>query len=131
MYLPAIALALALSATLARLTRSSMLEVLRQDYIRTARAEGPARTRRPHQARTEERDAAGSHLVRHCSSASCSAAPSYWSRCSRCRAWARCCCESVITKDFTQIQGLVLFFAVIIILINIAVDLSYACSTRE
>ena len=29
-----------LSATLARLMRSSMLEVLRQDYIRTARAKG-------------------------------------------------------------------------------------------
>ena len=40
MYLPTIALALSLSATLARLTRSSMLEVLRQDYVRTARAKG-------------------------------------------------------------------------------------------
>src|SRR5581483_4532878 len=40
LYLPAIALGLALSASLARITRSSMLEVLRQDYIRTARAKG-------------------------------------------------------------------------------------------
>jgi peptide/nickel transport system permease protein len=34
--------------------------------------------------------------------------------------------ESVITKDFAAVQGLVLFFSVIIIVINIAVDLSYA-----
>src|SRR5581483_6287276 len=39
-YLASFSLGLALSATLARLMRSSMLEVLRQDYIRTARAKG-------------------------------------------------------------------------------------------
>jgi len=40
LYLPAIALGLALSAILARFTRSAMLEELRQDYVRTARAKG-------------------------------------------------------------------------------------------
>jgi peptide/nickel transport system permease protein len=34
--------------------------------------------------------------------------------------------SSVINKDFPMIQGLVLFFALIIIVINIIVDLSYA-----
>ena len=38
--LPALNLGLILSASLARITRSSMLEVLDQDYIRTARAKG-------------------------------------------------------------------------------------------
>jgi peptide/nickel transport system permease protein len=38
--LPTIALALPQSAILARVTRSSMLEVLKEDYIRTARAKG-------------------------------------------------------------------------------------------
>ena len=38
--MPAIALALLLAGLLARITRSTMLEVLRQDYIRTARAKG-------------------------------------------------------------------------------------------
>lgn len=38
--LPAFTLSLALLAFLARLTRASMLESLRQDYIRTARAKG-------------------------------------------------------------------------------------------
>jgi peptide/nickel transport system permease protein len=38
--LPAIVLGAASSAVIARMTRASMLEVLRQDYIRTARAKG-------------------------------------------------------------------------------------------
>jgi ABC-type dipeptide/oligopeptide/nickel transport system permease component len=38
--IPAIALAFAPAASLARYTRSSTLEVLRQDYVRTARAKG-------------------------------------------------------------------------------------------
>ena len=43
--MPAISLALLLAGFLARITRSTMLEVLRQDYIRTARAKGlPRRT---------------------------------------------------------------------------------------
>lgn len=38
--LPALALGAASTAIIARMTRSSMLEVIRQDYIRTARAKG-------------------------------------------------------------------------------------------
>jgi ABC-type dipeptide/oligopeptide/nickel transport system permease component len=38
--LPAIALGASSSAVIARMTRASMLEVIRQDYIRTARANG-------------------------------------------------------------------------------------------
>lgn len=38
--LPAVTLAVVATAVIARLTRTAMLEVLRQDYIRTARAKG-------------------------------------------------------------------------------------------
>ena len=38
--LPAVTLAVVATAVLARLTRANMLEVLRQDYVRTARAKG-------------------------------------------------------------------------------------------
>ena len=38
--IPAVAIAVYLMATVMRMTRTSMLEVLRQDYIRTARAKG-------------------------------------------------------------------------------------------
>ena len=41
--LPATTLGLALSGTIARFTRSAMLEVLRQSYMRTARAKGAPR----------------------------------------------------------------------------------------
>lgn len=45
MVLPALTLALPSAATVARLTRSSMLEVLDEDYLRSARAKGlPERT---------------------------------------------------------------------------------------
>jgi peptide/nickel transport system permease protein len=40
--LPAISLALPLSAILMRMTRAAMLDVIREDYIRTARAKGAA-----------------------------------------------------------------------------------------
>jgi len=40
--LPAVTLGTIASAIIARLTRSSMLEVLGQDYVRTARAKGLA-----------------------------------------------------------------------------------------
>lgn len=43
--MPTIALALPQSAILVRVSRSSMLEVLKEDYIRTARAKGGTRTR--------------------------------------------------------------------------------------
>ena len=125
MYLPTIALALALSATIARLTRSSMLEVLRQDYVRTARAKG-----------LHERVVLSKHALKNAMLPVVTligiqlgfllsgtvvleflfALPGL----------GTLLIESVITKDFAAVQGLVLFFAVIIIAINIAVDLSYA-----
>jgi peptide/nickel transport system permease protein len=43
--LPAIALAVVQSAILTRITRSAVLEVLREDFVRTARAKGASRTR--------------------------------------------------------------------------------------
>ena len=43
--LPALALAVVQSAILARITRAAMLEVSREDFVRTARAKGASRTR--------------------------------------------------------------------------------------
>ena len=44
LFLPAIALALPQAAILARVTRSSVLETVQEDYIRTARAKGLSKT---------------------------------------------------------------------------------------
>jgi ABC-type dipeptide/oligopeptide/nickel transport system permease component len=52
--MPAVALAMWLMALLARVTRSEMLEVLGQDYVRTARAKG-----------ITERGIAGNHALRN------------------------------------------------------------------
>ncbi len=45
LFLPALTLAVVATGVIARLTRTAMLEVLRQDYIRTARAKGVSENR--------------------------------------------------------------------------------------
>ncbi|MGH2588433.1 MAG: ABC transporter permease [Dehalococcoidia bacterium] len=125
LYMPAIALGLALSASLARLTRSSMLEVLRQDYVRTARAKG-----------LRDRVVLYRHGLKNAMlpvitllglqlgfllggtvvTESIFALPGL----------GTLLLGAVVQKDYTQIQGIVLFFAVIIVVINLLVDLSYA-----
>ena len=55
--LPSVALGMAYVALIARITRASMLEVLAEDYMRTARGEGASRCADAVQARAEERGA--------------------------------------------------------------------------
>jgi len=124
MYLPAIALGLSLSAVLARVTRSAMLEVLRQDYIRTARAKGLA-----------EKVILSRHALRNAMLPVVTllglqlgfllggtvVLESLFSL----PGLGTLLLSAVITKDFPELQGLVLFFALAIILINLLVDLSY------
>ncbi len=62
--LPAITLASPYVAYIARLMRTSMLEVLGQDFIRTARAKGLAERRDRLQARAEGGDPAGGLVPR-------------------------------------------------------------------
>ena len=56
---PALAVGYRYSAVATRMTRSAMLEVLREDYIRTARAKGLWQKLILVAPRAEERDAAG------------------------------------------------------------------------
>ena len=124
MYLPALALGLALSAILARVTRSAMLEVLRQDYIRTARAKGLA-----------EKVILSRHALKNAMLPVVTllglqlgfllggtvVLESLFSL----PGLGTLLLSAVITKDFPELQGLVLFFALAIIIINLLVDLSY------
>jgi peptide/nickel transport system permease protein len=124
MYLPAIALGLSLSASLARLTRSSMLEVLRQDYVRVARAKG-----------LRDFVVMSRHALKNAMLPVVTlfglqlgfllggtvVLESIFSL----PGLGTFLLNSVIIKDYPQVQGTVLFFAVIIVLINLAVDLSY------
>ena len=125
LYLPAIALGLALSASLARVTRSSMLEVLRQDYIRTARAKGLV-----------ERGIVIQHALKNAMIPVITlfaiqfgtllggtvVLESIFSL----PGLGTLTLSSVLIKDYPQVQGLVLFFASVLVLINLVVDISYA-----
>ena len=53
--LPAVTLGTASAAALARLTRSSVLEIIRQDYVRSARAKGLAERAVDRPPRAQER----------------------------------------------------------------------------
>jgi peptide/nickel transport system permease protein len=125
LYLPAFALGLALSASLARITRSSMLEVLRQDYIRTAWSKGLSE--RVIVVRHGLKNAMipvitlfglqvgvlfGGTVVLE----SIFALPGLGSL----------LFSAVVIKDYPQVQGLVLFFAAVLVTINLVVDISYA-----
>ena len=125
LYLPAISLGLALSASLARVTRSSMLEVLRQDYIRTARAKG-----------------LGTRVVvvRHALRNAMIPVTTLFALQVGVLFGGTVVLESIFSlpglggltlsavraKDYTQVQGLVLFFATVLVALNLLVDLSYA-----
>ncbi len=65
MILPSVALGITYMALIARITRASMLDVLAQDYVRTAHAKGLAPSTVLHPARAEERRGADRHHHRH------------------------------------------------------------------
>ncbi len=125
LYLPAFALGLALSASLARVTRSAMLEVLRQDYIRTARAKGLS---------------GQVVVVRHALKNAMIPVITLFGLQVGVLLGGTVVLESIFSlpglgnltlsaaliKDYPQVQGLVLFFAAVLVLNNLLVDLSYA-----
>jgi oligopeptide transport system permease protein len=125
MVLPVIGLGMYPAAFIARITRASMLEVLRQDYIRTARAKGVGEfTVVMHHA---VRNAmvpvltvlgpilaaliTGSFVIEQ-----------YFAIPGIGRAFV----EAVGVRDYGVIMGMTLLYATIIALLNLAVDVSYA-----
>ncbi len=125
LYLPAISLGLALSASLARVTRSSMLEVLRQDYIRTARAKGLA------QRMVVIRHALRNAMIPVTTLFALQVGVLFGGTVVLESIYALpglggLTLGAVRSKDYTQIQGIVLFFAAVLVALNLLVDLSYA-----
>jgi peptide/nickel transport system permease protein len=122
--LPAITLSVIYIALIARVTRASVLEALGEDYIRTARAKGLPEFR---------------VLVRHALAnaavpittvigigiailiggvvvtESVYAIPGL----------GRLTVDAVLARDFPTIQGVILFFSFIYVLVNLLIDLSY------
>jgi peptide/nickel transport system permease protein len=125
LYLPAIALGVGLSASLARITRSAMLEVFRQDYVRTARAKG-----------LKERMVITRHGLRNALIPVITlfglqfgvllGGTVVLETIFSLPGLGTLTLGAVTIKDYPQIQGLVLFFAIVLVTINLLVDLSYA-----
>ena len=122
--LPAVALGCVYMALTARITRAAMLEVLQQDYIRTARAKGIG-----------QRGILFVHALKNASvpivtvigigvalliggavvTESVFAIPGL----------GRLTVDAILRRDYPLIQGLVLLFSFVYVLVNLLVDLSY------
>jgi peptide/nickel transport system permease protein len=125
MYLPAIALGLALSAVLARVTRSAMLEVLRQDYIRTAHAKGLR------QSTVLYRHALRNALIPIITVIGVSlpniiAGTVIFEQIFVIPGMGRYLVEAVNTRDYPVIQGLNVVFALVLLVSVLLVDIAYA-----
>ena len=122
--LPAIALGTIPLAIIARITRSSLLEVLGQDFVRTARAKGL--NERAVVLRHGARNALlpvvtiiGLQLGLLLSGAVLTETVFNLS------GVGRTMFEAITGRDYVVIQGLTLFIAVIYVLVNLVVDVSY------
>jgi len=122
--LPSIALGLIYGALIARITRASMLEVLSQDYIRTAQAKGLAQD--AVLVRHALRNAAipiatviGIGLALLISGVIVTetvfAIPGI----------GRLTVDAILRRDYPIIQGVILMFSAAYVLVNLAVDISY------
>jgi oligopeptide transport system permease protein len=124
LFLPTVALALPPIAYIARLTRASMVEVLRSNYIRTARAKGlPGRL------------VVGRHALR----AAFLPVVSYLGPAIAGIITGSVVIETIfgipgigryfvqgaLNRDYTLVMGVVIFYGSLIILLNLLVDLAY------
>ena len=123
--LPAVTLALPSIALIARMTRSSLLEVLGEDYIRTARAKGLS-------GRVVLlRHALGNALIPVVSVIGLQFGQLLGGAVltETVFAWpglGRLMVRAIFARDYVLLQGAVLVFAISFVLINLLVDLSYA-----
>ena len=122
--LPSVALATIPMATIARMTRSSMLEVLRQDYIRTERAKG-----------LSERAVVYKHAIKN---ALIPIATVIGMNIGLLMGGAvltetifslpglgKYIADAILAYDYPVVQGFTLFFATLFVLVNLATDILY------
>jgi oligopeptide transport system permease protein len=123
-FLPALTLAVPTAAYLARLTRNSLLEVMRMDYIRTARAKGLA-----------ERFVVTRHMLRNAlipvatvlgpALAAMVTGSFIIETLFSINGIGRLYVESISRRDYSMIMGTTLFYAVLVAIANVAVDVTY------
>jgi peptide/nickel transport system permease protein len=122
--LPALTLALPSIAMVARMTRSAVLDVLREDYVRTARAKGVRESR-----------VLGRHALRNAfipiltllglqsgqlmGGAVLTETVFAWP------GLGRLMVKAIFARDYVLLQGAVLVFALAFVVVNLLVDLSY------
>jgi peptide/nickel transport system permease protein len=122
---PAMVLALGSAAIIMRLVRSSMLEVLRQDYIRTAWSKG-----------LRERGVVTRHAIKNAAipvvtilgleAGGLLGGTVIIESIFALNGVGKYLLESVLLRDVFVVQSVVLFFAATYVIINLAVDVSYA-----
>jgi peptide/nickel transport system permease protein len=125
MIMPAVTLGAFAAAATARLTRSTLLEVLGQEYIRTGRAKGLSEQRviRSHAMKNalipvvtvvglQLGNLLGSAIVTE----TIFALPGV----------GRLVVDSIYQRDFPLVQGVTLYLAVIFLVVNLCVDMVYA-----
>ncbi|MBI5035269.1 MAG: ABC transporter permease [Chloroflexi bacterium] len=123
--LPSITLAAFSVALIARMTRSSMLEVLGHDYVRTARAKGMSERRvifhhALKNAFIPVLTVIGLQLGNLLGGAVLTESVFGWP------GLGRLLLDSISARDYPTVQGVVLIFATIFILLNVLVDVLYA-----
>ncbi|MGE3926266.1 MAG: ABC transporter permease, partial [Lautropia sp.] len=122
--LPVIALSAAYAALIARIARSSVLEVIGEDYIRTARAKG-----------ADEATVLMRHALRNAAVpivtiigigvATLIGGVVVTESVFNLPGLGRLVVEAVLAHDYPVIQGLILFFSLVYILVNLVIDVLY------
>lgn len=122
--LPSITLATIPMATFARITRSSMLEVISQDYIKTARAKGLSEflvicKHAFKNALTPLLTVLGMQISMMLGGAVLTETIFSWP------GMGRLIVDAIDKRDFVVVQGTVLFIAVLFVIVNLLVDVMY------
>ncbi|MEM1382432.1 MAG: ABC transporter permease [Pseudomonadota bacterium] len=124
MILPTLTLSVIFIALIARMTRASVMEVLQEDYIRTARAKGQSEWRIL--VRHGLRNAAVPIVtVIGIGIALLIGGVVVTESVYNIPGLGRLVLDAVLARDYPIIQGLILFFSFIYIVINLLIDLSY------
>jgi peptide/nickel transport system permease protein len=123
--LPAIALATIPMAIIARMTRSSMLEMLNQDYVRTAHSKGlkPQTVILRHTLRNAWLPiitVIGLQVGRLLAGAILTETVFSWPGIGR---WL---VDAIYARDYPIVQGVTLFIAIIFVTVNLLIDVLYA-----
>lgn len=125
MILPTVVLSLLFMASYTRYTRSSMLEVIRQDYVRTARAKGL------HETVVINRHALKNAMIPLVTIIALSI-PALFAGAPLTEtvfAWpgvGRLLVEATLGGDFAVAQGIIIFLAALVIVFNLLADIAYA-----